>query len=416
MIFQYIFIILCCAIIITLAIIKIKYPFWNNQPVFHTYDYIRTLYKQPFIVHSNGPYKTKFIDQSNIKTKALTDDIDPIIGKITDLLQCHYMTNETIDHIIKPQDIYAILSGHGEPSFVSIYTLPEYILKPNSSNDGVEIENKYKRIGCVTSRCVNMYIRPTKTETVYNGNKVYFMDYLCTHREQDTKKISRSLIQTHEYNQRLINKNVQISLLKKEGELFTGIRPLITYETHSYALSNLQIPRMESTYTVELLKSGSMDSYLNYFLINGGFEQKTTMYDLLVLPDIGNIMAQIKQKLLYIACLRHGPDILGFYFMKDIKRHYDDTESQTLSIIGSAQNCKDNRLFYIGFMHALRQVIHTNPDYKILNIENIGHNQTITSYWNAVNRPISVTSAAYYSYNYIYPCSPIDIYRCLILL
>jgi hypothetical protein len=294
--------------------------------------------------------------------------------------------------------------------------MSEYILKPNNSNDGVEIENKQKQLGCVTSRCVSMYVRPTKTETVYNGSYIYFMDYLCTHREHDSKKISRMLIQTHEYNQRMINKNIKISLLKKEGELFTGIRPLVTYEIHSYALSNLQIPIMKSTYTVELLKHGSMDSYLDYFIINGGFEQKTTIYDLLVLPDIGNIMSQIKQKLLYIACLRHGPDILGFYFIKDIKRYYDNTESQTLSVVGSVQNCKDNRLFYIGFMHALRQVIHINPDYKMLNIENIGHNQTITSYWSARNVRINVTNSAYYSYNYVYPCSPFDAYRCLLLL
>jgi hypothetical protein len=159
-----------------------------------------------------------------------------------------------------------------------------------------------------------------------------------------------------------------------------------------------------------------MDSYLDYFIINGGFEQKTAMYDLLVLPDIGNVMSQIKQKLLFIACLRNGPDILGFYFIKDIKRHYDDAESHTLSVVGSVQNCKDNRLFYTGFMHALRLVIHTNPDYKMLTIENIGHNQTLTSYWVAKNAPKTITNTAYYSYNYVYPCSPFDAYRCLILL
>ena len=97
MIFQYIFIILCCTFIIILAIIKIKYPFWNLQPVYHTYDYIRSMYKTPFIVNINKPYFTKYLDQNHIKTVSVDDDNKTCINKLTDLLQCHYLMNETID-------------------------------------------------------------------------------------------------------------------------------------------------------------------------------------------------------------------------------------------------------------------------------------------------------------------------------
>ena len=136
----------------------------------------------------------------------------------------------------------------------------------------------------------------------------------------------------------------------------------------------------------------------------------------MAIPDIGNIIIQIKQKLLYGICLRNGKNILGFYFIKDTKRYYDDSESLTLSLICSVQNCNNSRLFYVGFLHALREIVHINPDYKLLNIENIGHNQTIASFWNIEHKYVNNVSTAYYSYNYIYPSSPITSNRCFVLV
>jgi len=416
MIFQYIFIILCCTFIIILAIIKIKYPFWNLQPVYHTYDYIRSMYKTPFIVNINKPYFTKYLDQNHIKTVSVDDDNKTCINKLTDLLQCHYLMNETIDFIIKPEDIYAIHTGQLESSFISLYRIPEYQLNPNENKDGVEICESYKILGGLTSRTLNMYIKFNKEDSVFKKEKIYFIDFLSTHREHDYKKIIRNLIQTHEYNQRMINKNIYISLIKKEGELFGGVIPLISYNTFLYNLSNKDISPLDKNCTIELLKPGSMQSYIDYFTINNGLEEKTRFFDFMAIPDIGNIITQIKQKLLYGICLRNGKNILGFYFIKDTKRYYDDSESLTLSLICSVQNCNNSRLFYVGFLHALREIVHINPDYKLLNIENIGHNQTIASFWNIEHKYVNNVSTAYYSYNYIYPRSPITSNRCFVLV
>ena len=29
--------------------IKLVYPFWNNQPVYHSYDFLRRFYKEPLL-------------------------------------------------------------------------------------------------------------------------------------------------------------------------------------------------------------------------------------------------------------------------------------------------------------------------------------------------------------------------------
>ena len=242
------------------------------------------------------------------------------------------------------------------------------------------------------------------------------MDFLCVHREHDSIKISRALVQTHEYNQRMYNKNIQCSLLKKEGEHYTGIRPLITYKAYTYNLNNKKIIRMKPTYNIRLLTPNTMTKYVDFFTYNTYIEQKTRMFDIMVLPDLGNITLQVKEKQLYVGCFYHDEDILGFYFLKDAKQYNDEYESKTLSLVTSVQNCRDGRLFYIGFLHVLRHIIHSNADYKVLNIENIGHNETINAYFTQENAPVQSINMSYYSYNYVYPGSPFNPIRSFILV
>lgn len=415
MIFQYILFIWLVTIIVVWATIKIKYPFWNNQPVFHTYDYVRSFYKQPFVVHANWPRKTKYVDTQHVHTCPVNDDNMKLIKDVAKLLQSHYLSSERIDYMIQSNVLYALHTGQPEQSYFSVYKVLEYELKPGQANANVEIVKKDKILGCITSRALSMYIRPTKTEETFTQIPVYFMDFLCVHREQDYKNISRKLLQTHEYNQRTYNKNIQCSLIKKEGEQFSGIRPLITFNAHSYNIPSRKVTRLKTSYNVKLLKSGTIRLFLDFCTFNMHNEPKTATFDIMVLPSIGNIVSQIREKSLYVGCLRHMDVVLGFYFVKDANRYNEAYEAKTLTLVASVQICSDSRLFYLGFLHVLREIIHTNADYKAINIENIGHNQYINDIWASENMTINATNMAYYSYNYIYPCSPIDQTRCFIL-
>ena len=416
MIFQYILLCSIIALVVIWATIKIKYPFWNNQPVFHTYDYIRSLYKQPYVVHRNSPYKTKFIDDLHIQTFPVTDEYMHVITDIAKLLQSHYLLSERIDYMVQPNHLYAIHTGQPEISYMSVYQVLHYDMKTGHSNHEFDIVKINRTLGCITSRAVNMYIRPTTTECVYSVLPLYFIDVLCVHREHDYKLISRKLLQTHEYNQRNYNKNIQCSLLRKEGELFSGIRPLITYQIHSYNIPKRKVARISTVYRVQLLKPRVMAAYFDYFSFNTSNEPKTQIFDIMVLPSVGNIVAQLNEKCLYIGCLRREDELLGMYFFKDAHRYNEDYESKTLTLVASIQNCADANLFYLGFLHALREVIHTNADFKVLIIENMGHNQYIHERWVLENNIIGTTNGAYYSYNYIYPGSPLDAKKCFLLL
>ena len=66
-----------------------------------------------------------------------------------------------------------------------------------------------------------------------NTFKAFYVDNLCVHKDMRNKGIAPKIIQTHEYIQRHKNKNICVSLFKREGNL-TGIVPLTIYTTYQF--------------------------------------------------------------------------------------------------------------------------------------------------------------------------------------
>ena len=64
----YIFLLLLLTFIIVFIVIKLKYPFWNTQPVFHSYDFWRYLTKTSFPIQHRYPVKTKYCDFKRVET------------------------------------------------------------------------------------------------------------------------------------------------------------------------------------------------------------------------------------------------------------------------------------------------------------------------------------------------------------
>ena len=210
---QYIFSSLFFFFLVLFAYIKIRYPFWNNQPVFHSYDYWRFFYNIPYVVYKYRPVKTKYCDFHQIETVPYIECSHFVKQNVINLLQCYYIPSEKILHTITENEIDSILTGTNEPCYVS--TFNEKIIQTNEEQ-GASILVNPESIGCITSRPYKMFYRPTLTEQVYASDLLYFIDYLCVKRERDAKKLNRVLLQTHEYNQRTKNPDILISLIKKE--------------------------------------------------------------------------------------------------------------------------------------------------------------------------------------------------------
>jgi hypothetical protein len=423
---EYILTITITIIILLFAYIKIKYPFWNNQPVFHTYDYWRQFYSIPFIIYKYRPIKTKYCDFDHVKTKPYLDIINKTRERIVDMLQCYYINTDRILHTIQIADIDAYLTGHGEPAFISIYNEPRYQvldLSNNTSHNSIihDVITIPIPLGCITSRPVRLFYHESSLSPKYTFLPIYYIDYLCVHRSKekdyDKKQIYRKLLQTHEYNQRIENPTIVASLIKKEIDLFDGVVPLVEYTTYTFLLRNIRFDPLPPHFEVIQINNENSDILFDFLdLIEN---QHMPDIDILVMPDIGNLLALIKQRLLFVYCLRSKGEIYGLYFIKDMKMQYEDVEGNTLQVIGSVTQLdyhENQELFYMGFLHSLRQIVKKSPEYKMIHLEKIGHNVILLRYWMEKHSSIFMNKTAYYTYNFIYPRSPISNERCIFLL
>jgi len=399
--------------VILFAYIKIKYPFWNNQPVFHTYDFWRFLSSKPYVVYKKHPMKTKHCDFENIKTFPFLETSLMQREQMVDLLQCYYVQSSKIIHDIREQDLWDSLSGFNEPAFVSFYSVPTFLGK----DGGI----KYDKLlaGCICSRPMTLYyIEPTLT--VYNRLLIYRMDYLCIHREHDRDaKISRKLFQTHEYNQRVKNPAISVSLFKKENQLCDGLVPLLEYKTYTYSLQNIQLKPLPENMHVVSIHHENADLLFDFLkgIEKQQFTENPVLFHICCVPDIGSLLSLIKSNLLMVFCLRCREHIYGWYFIKNPKVQYEDIDAggQTLQCIASIMNCNSKDVFFSGFLHGLRDILKRYPKFSILVFENISHNVFLLNHWNKKNSAILENASAYYLYNFIMPGSPILPERVLVL-
>jgi len=416
MFIQYIFATFFITCIILFLVIKIKYPFWNLQPVFHIYDYWRYFYWTPFIVYRYLPVKTRFCDFDQIQTTPYLECSHKDKTDLVDLLQCYYLPSERILHTINADYVHSYMTGHNEPAYISLFKEKHYNRVDISGN--MDIVLSEIPIGAITSRPIKVFFRPTLTEYAYTESLIYYMDFLCVHRDKDIKGISRKLLQTHEYNQRKKNPNSLVSLIKKEIDLFDGVIPCVSFYTTTYYLRNIHFPALPPHFQVFRVLKENLDVLADFLYIqtHSDFKHTPCLFDFCVIPDLGSIITLIETELLYVYCLKSADQVYGLYFIKDLKTQFEDVEGETLNCIASVSNSSSADLFYLGFLHSLQHIIKGKKNYKMLLFEEIGHNVSLLENWRRRHTPIFKNQTAYYLFNYIYPRAPLNPERCLVLL
>ena len=398
---HFIALIITFIILFYFAYIKLKYPFWSSQPVYHNYDVLRSMYNNPFIINKHTPMKTKYYDPLQVKTYTYSECENIHKNDILNLIQCYYINSDKILHNISMKDMECYFVGHSEAAYVSIYSEKRYDQIYDAS--GSSITSSFVPSGCITSRKSNFWYFTGNKHTNYNELLIYFIDYLCANRNGTQKKIYRNLLQTHEFNQRINNPNIQCSLIKKEIELFQGIVPLVQFNTNTYHIPIYKKQQLPAGYFITKLDEKTIAPYTDFFYSNNDYCSKIHLFDIIVFPDIGNVIHMMRQEILHIYCLKNKQQILGFYFFKDAKMHYEDLEGNTLHFMNSVMNCLSPTIFYNAFLNSIQDLIHKNKKYKLLLFEDIGHNEIILQFWSQHNSPIFTNLTAYYLYNFVYP-------------
>lgn len=410
----------------------------------HHYDIVRrTCYSAPFQI-SVLPVLTKYYDTTGaIRTYRYINLDDKDKTDLLHLLQAYYIPSERLIYTLERPNMDAYMTGQSYPSLVSVFRETVY-----SSGPTIQTKQTYNIIGVICSRTMNIHIRQISANGVQT-KPIYYIDYLCFRREHNLAKNTRAIFQTHEYNQRVIEPAVPISLFRKEVDLCRGIVPLIRYETITYYMRNLRIEPLPPDFQVIMIDTDFSDIHTFTTIL-----ATDPVFAISVCPDINVIVALVRSRDLHICILKQTAQVYAIYFFRNAHIKYEDLETadtpigDTLELVASYHNINAsdkvgqyasgdkwvNQLFYGGFLHSVRTILRTRvktmerrgnkvirkqavqENYSILMLNTIGHNAIINAIWETNNSPIVKTDCAYYLYNLVYPKSPVATENCFVLV
>jgi hypothetical protein len=341
------------------------------------------------------------------------------------LLQCFLLPSENAVFVFNIENLETYLGGHMFSSYLSLYERSGIersgiersgiersgIERSGIERSGIEqFEIDNNTIACISSRSGELYIRGYKAP-------IYYIDFLCVKREEDFRKISRTLLQTHIYKQQFIDEMesrthvgsqmILVSLFRREKELLLGIVPLTRFQTVYYEIPkiNKKMPLSDHVILIHIDHT-NVDSFIDFL------KGSPTRFECFLRTDIANLIGMIKSGILYVYCLKRMDDILSVYIFRDTRMSYDGLGG-ILQLVGTIHNSSSLPLFINGFINSVFEIIRTIPVYKVLMVDEIGDNQLIMR--SIGGRIIQRHLTAYYLYNMVIPYSPLRSISCFIL-
>jgi hypothetical protein len=385
----YIFLVLVIIIILIFSYIRIKYGFWVIQPVFHIYDIGYYLYP-PGIISHYLPDKNKYTNFKNIETIVFSKLSDIKISQFVNFVNVNYLQNKDNVFCPKRENIVPYFTGHGTYSFVSFYTEDKLLI---DIKNGDTIEDK-QVVGLMTSRPLHVSINKNKNKD--ETFDAYYVDYLCVDLLKRKKGIAPQIIQTHNYNQNHTNKNIVVSLFKREDEL-TGIVPLCLYSTYGFPVTKWTKPiSLSAIYT--FLEISPQNFHKIYDFIKSRSTNST--FDIVINTDIPNIIELIKTKNIFINAIICDDEIICAYFFRKTCV-FIEKDMEILSCFASINNCLVEDIFIQGFKISFWNIADKN-NFGFCAIENISHNNVIITDIIKKTHPLIVSPTAYFFYNFAY--------------
>jgi hypothetical protein len=368
--------------------IRFKYGFWFLQPVFHMYN-INYMFNPPGIIQDLLPSKNKYTNFKDIDTIVINDLTSIQKQRFVNLIRTNYLKNK--DNIFSPQseNIFPYFIGYNDKSFISFYYQDTNIV---DLKKGTVITEK-QIIASMTSRPLNIIINNDK-KTNNSKFRAYYVDYLCVDKLHRKKGIAPQIIQTHHYNQRYANKNIVVSLFKREDEL-TGIVPLCVYSTYGFSVDKWAKP-FDLSGEFKLLEINSQ----NFRFLNDFIFVNNKLFDILIISDIANILELIKSKNIFVYAVLCDENIICCYFFRKSCVQIEKG-LEVLSCFASVCQCEED-IFIQGFKISFWKIAAENY-FGFAAIENISHNNIIINNIMIKTKPLIVSPTAYFFYNFAYP-------------
>ena len=368
--------------------IRIKYGFWFSQPVFHVYDFLY-IFNPPGIIQHRLPEKNKYTNFKNIDT-ILFDELTELKQKrFVKFITANYLQNR--DNIFSPksENIIPYFKGHNTKSFITFYKEDNVMV---DLKKGTMIEDK-KIIGIMTSRPIHIVMNNSDTNAIFDA---YYVDYLCVDKNYRKKGIAPQIIQTHEYNQRHLNKNIVVSLFKREDEL-TGIVPLCVYTTYGFSVDKWVKPHdLDAAYKIVEINAQNVHFLFDFIKDND------RQFDIVINIEVTNIIQLINSKNIFIyVIILHDKIISAYFYRKSCT--FVEKNMEVLSCFASINIFNnDPNIFIQGFKISFWKIAAENF-FGFSAIEEISHNHIIIDNLKIKTNPLVISPTAYFFYNFAYP-------------
>lgn len=386
---EYLSYVLCFLLLILFIIyiyIRIKFGFWVIQPVFHVYDF-NYMIKPPGIIDSSLPSKNKYTNFREIDTIIISELTSIQRQRFINLIKTNYLQNK--DNIFSPksENIMPYFNGHNDKSFISFFYKDDHMIDLKNGN----MITDRKILGAITSRPLHIIINNGDKDSNFDA---YYVDYLCVDKLHRKKGIAPQLIQTHHYNQRLLNKKIVVSLFKREDEL-TGIVPLCVYSTYGFPVNKWsKPPELSSQY--KLLEINAQNFRFLYDFI----KKNSNKFDIFISVENSNIIELIKTKNIFIYSILCDENILCCYFFSNSCVEIEKGLG-VLNCFASICDCEFD-VFIQGFKISFWKIASENY-FGFSAIENIAHNDILINNIMLKTQPMIVSPTAYFFYNFAYP-------------
>jgi hypothetical protein len=149
---------------------------------------------------------------------------------------------------------------------------------------------------------------------------------------------------------------------------------------------------------ITLLTGDKQNMYYLYNFIN----EMTLKWDILVYPEISNLVELVTTKNIFVKMLVVDGNIEAVYIFRKTCT-YVENEKEILSCIGSINgNIVTTEEFIKGFKVSLWSIIKDNKNFKYITVEDISDNTCIINNICIKTHPIAISPMAYFFYNFAY--------------
>ena len=353
------------------AYLKIKHPFWSQQPVFHFYNLWYWL-KPPGVIDRTKPKMSRFVDLLSVQFSKINEVPNSTIDRFIGFVRSNYLRSSDCNYTPSKNQVLPYFYGHRYKSFLSLYQSLE--------NGNI--------LGAMTTR-------PVYLTHKNKLRSVYYVDYLCVKRSHRKKDIAPTVIQTHHYQQRRQEPSIHVSMFKREGSL-TNIVPLCVYNTRTFEIRDIlkdwSTPNL-SDYRITHVTS-------NLTIFDQIFASEKHRFDYFIESDLINLNHLIETKNIFVFCLHAANQTLGLLFFRDLKCKYRDGNS--FSLFASLGNMYPEAMAW-GAMESLKILTNKSKSLQYICIEEIGDTQNwleLAVGKIGVRDILPPSPTAYYMYNY----------------